>query len=194
MGFIRLNSNPYIYKKTNNKNIITCLLAVYVDDIIISETNEEIENTINLIKKELKIKEIDLLRKYDNYLSGSSTFIKPIENNKYKLIKSSGESNDPNKEDWINLIKIFEYIKVKNYNNYPSFFKFDFNFSKFKTLSKDFYFMDNNNSYQNKKYNTNNNNKNNNNLNKQNKKETENNSADKEKENSTTCHEIKIYL
>jgi len=166
--FSRLNSDPCIYKKTNNKNIITCLLAVYVDDIIISGTNEEIDNTINLIKKELKIKEIgdvdfiigikfvkitngyilhqkryitDLLRKYDNYLSGSSTFIKPIENNKLKLIKvdqtkyrslignllylaistrpdilfavtkSARKSNDPNKEDWINLIKILEYIK-----------------------------------------------------------------------------------
>ncbi|OUM58216.1 hypothetical protein PIROE2DRAFT_64571 [Piromyces sp. E2] len=76
---------------------------------------------------------------------------------------------------------------VKNYNNYPSFFKFDFNFSKFKTLNKNFYFMDNNNSFQNKKYNTNNNNKNNNNLNnEQNKNEIENNSVDNEEENSTT--------
>jgi len=168
INFIRLHSDPCIYKRINNRNIITCLLAVYVDDIIIAGTDAEIENTINLIKNEFKIKEIgdvdfiigikfikitngyilhqkryisDLLNKYDNYLSGISTFIKLIQNEEFKTIKvdptqyrslignllyiaistrpdilfavtkSARKSNNPNKEDWINLIKILEYLK-----------------------------------------------------------------------------------
>ncbi len=168
LNFKRLYSDPCIYKKVNNKNEITCLLAVYVDDIIIAGTNTEIKNTINLIKKEFNIKEIgdvdfiigikfikhkngyilhqkryiiDILNKYNKYLSRPSDFIKPIENDDFKLIsvdstkyrslignllylaistrpdilfavtKAARKSNNPNKEDWINLIKILEYIK-----------------------------------------------------------------------------------
>jgi len=169
LNFKRLYSDPCIYKKVNNKNKIICLLAVYVDDIIIAGTNLEIKNTINLIKNEFKIKEIgdvdfvigikfnkykdgyvlhqkryiiDILNKYEKYLTRSSNFIKPIENDSLKLInvdqtqyrslignllylaistrpdilfavtKAARKSNNPNKEDWINLIKILEYIKV----------------------------------------------------------------------------------
>jgi len=168
LNFKRIISDPCIYKKVNIKNDIICLLAVYVDDIIIAGTDNEIKNTIKLIKKEFKIKEIgnvdfiigikfqkykngyilhqkryinDIINKYNKYLSKPSDFIKQVENDELKKIKvkptlyrslignllylaistrpdilfavtkSARKSSDPNKEDWINLLNILEYLK-----------------------------------------------------------------------------------
>ena len=33
INFICLHNDPYFYKRINNRNTITCLLAIYVDDI-----------------------------------------------------------------------------------------------------------------------------------------------------------------
>jgi len=58
IGFNRLTSDPCVYKKINNENHITCILAVYVDDILLTGVNNEINKTKSQIKKYFQIKDI----------------------------------------------------------------------------------------------------------------------------------------
>ena len=60
IGFKRLTSESYLHIKRNNQNTITCILGVYVDDILITGKNKEIQNTKkkNKIKKRFNKKEI----------------------------------------------------------------------------------------------------------------------------------------
>lgn len=57
MNFKRLQCYPCVYKKEKNNEII-CILAVYVDDILITGENYEIYKTKKLIKKYFQIKDI----------------------------------------------------------------------------------------------------------------------------------------
>lgn len=53
-GFIQLISEPCIFYKSYN-NVISCLIGIYVDDMIITGTNKEIKEFINNITKKFKI-------------------------------------------------------------------------------------------------------------------------------------------
>lgn len=44
IGFKRLLNEPHLYKKENEKKSITCILGVYVDDILIAGSEDEIKS------------------------------------------------------------------------------------------------------------------------------------------------------
>jgi len=58
IGFSRLKSEPYVYKKVNKKKEIICILSVYVDDILIAGTSNEINIEKESIKQKFNIKGI----------------------------------------------------------------------------------------------------------------------------------------
>jgi len=58
LNFKRLKSEPCLYKKISNRGNIICILAVYVDDIILTGTDEAITETKYKIKEHFKIKDI----------------------------------------------------------------------------------------------------------------------------------------
>jgi len=53
--FQQLNSEPCIFRKYNQNNKIICIIGLYVDDMIICGADDEISNTINIIKSKFKI-------------------------------------------------------------------------------------------------------------------------------------------
>jgi len=57
-GFKRVNSEPCIYVKFSNAGELICILALYVDDILISGNKNEIKITKELIKSKFNIKEL----------------------------------------------------------------------------------------------------------------------------------------
>lgn len=65
IGFKQLISEQCIFKKIHN-NIVTCIIGLYVDDMIITGTKTEIHKTINLIKNRFKISNCGPI----NYLLG----------------------------------------------------------------------------------------------------------------------------
>jgi len=73
LNFHRLNSDPCIYKKVDHQKRISCILAVYVDDIIIAGVPNEVSKIKNQIQKHFKIKDI-----------GNIDFIIGIKFQKYK--------------------------------------------------------------------------------------------------------------
>jgi len=58
IGFSRLKSEPCVYKKVNKKKEIICILSVYVDDILIAGTSNEINIVKESIKQKFNIKDI----------------------------------------------------------------------------------------------------------------------------------------
>jgi len=56
LNFKRINSEPCIYIKKVN-NVIRCILAIYVDDILISGKIDDINLTKSLIKRKFNIKD-----------------------------------------------------------------------------------------------------------------------------------------
>ena len=58
INFKRLKCDPCLYKKENKHGNITCILAVYVDDILLTGNESEINQTTSLIKKYFEIKEL----------------------------------------------------------------------------------------------------------------------------------------
>jgi len=57
LNFQRLKSEPCLYIK-NNYGKIACLVAVYVDDILITGTDTEIINTKNLLKENFEVTDV----------------------------------------------------------------------------------------------------------------------------------------
>ena len=58
MSFRRLTSEPCIYVKENNSNEIQCVIAVYVDDILLAGKEREIKYVKEQIKMHFNIKDI----------------------------------------------------------------------------------------------------------------------------------------
>ena len=58
LNFIRLQSDPCIYKKLNEHNKIVCLIGVYVDDILLIGKDYETHKIKNQIKKYFEIKDV----------------------------------------------------------------------------------------------------------------------------------------
>jgi len=73
IGFSRLLSEPCLYKKVNKNNKLICIIGVYVDDIVLAGTSEEINKTKGKIKKIFVTKDI-----------GNVNFIVGIKYQKYK--------------------------------------------------------------------------------------------------------------
>jgi len=58
LKFKRLHCDPCVYKKEDKKGDLICILAVYVDDILITGIDEEIQNTKQSIENFFNIKDI----------------------------------------------------------------------------------------------------------------------------------------
>jgi len=58
IGFRRLTNEPCIYYTVDRHNNITCIIAVYVDDILLAGNKSKVKMVKNLIKNKFKIKEI----------------------------------------------------------------------------------------------------------------------------------------
>ena len=58
INFTRSKSDPCIYVKFDLNDNIECILAVYVDDILIAGNPSEVEKTKVMIKNKLNIKDI----------------------------------------------------------------------------------------------------------------------------------------
>ena len=93
MKFRRLLSEPCVYVKENEQKDIVCILAVYVDDILLSGNDEEVIYVKNQIKSNFNIKDIgniDFLigikfeKCTDGYFIHQRGYIKEILN-KYNL-------------------------------------------------------------------------------------------------------------
>ena len=114
INFRRIESEPCIYKKEDTNKEVVCMLAIYVDDILIAGTDYEIYKTKKLIKNYFQIKDIgnadfiigikfqkindgyflhqkryilDLINKYKNEDIYPSSNLKPIINKKLQKIK-----------------------------------------------------------------------------------------------------------
>jgi len=168
MGLTRCKSEPCLYIKRNKNDKIISLLAVYVDDIIITGVENEILKIKNELKSKFKITDVgnvdfiigikfeklkdgyllhqkryldEILSKFniDKYRPSSNMLPiineelrkKSFDQTKYKkaigsllylaistrpdilfaVSKASRRSRDPNYEDWLNVIKIFRYLK-----------------------------------------------------------------------------------
>jgi len=59
IGLIRCNSEPFLYIKRNKNCKITNLLALYVDDIIITEVKNEILKIKSELKSKFKIIDVE---------------------------------------------------------------------------------------------------------------------------------------
>jgi len=58
IGFKRLISEPCLYFKVDKKKKLSCILAIYVDDILLAGNRIIVERTKELIKNKFKIKDI----------------------------------------------------------------------------------------------------------------------------------------
>jgi len=114
INFKRLKTEPCIYIKMSKEGHILCILAIYVDDILIAGKDNEIEIVKHQIKKKFNIKDIgnvdfvigikfekykngyflhqkryinDLLTKYNFDYTKQVKTLKPLENEKLKKKK-----------------------------------------------------------------------------------------------------------
>ena len=55
IGFRKYKTDKCLFGKFNKNNILTCLLTLYVDDILITEIKNEINYTVNKLKDKYKI-------------------------------------------------------------------------------------------------------------------------------------------
>jgi len=58
LNFKRFLSDPCVYIKKDENNNIKCLLTVYVDDIIVAGTSEEVNKTKSLIKEKFEATDV----------------------------------------------------------------------------------------------------------------------------------------
>jgi len=170
LNFCRLISDPCLYVKINKNDKIICLVGVYVDDIIITGIDSEINETKKLLKQNFEVTDIgnvnfiieikfeklknrylihqrkylkDILEKFGiNKFKPVSNMI-PIENNElrdkkydstkyrqsirsllylaictrpdilFSVSKASRKVENPTYEDWLNVLRIFRYLKGK---------------------------------------------------------------------------------
>jgi len=102
LNFRRLKSDPCVYVKENKDNKIVCILAVYVDDIIITGKDEEINKTKKSIKDNFEatdVGEVDYIigikfvKCKDGYLIHQKKYLNDILNkfeiNKYKPVSNT---------------------------------------------------------------------------------------------------------
>ena len=86
IGFKRLRSEPCLYVKFNKRKEITCILAVYVDDILITGIEEEIIKTRKFMKEKFQITDV-----------GKANYIIGVKFEKYKdgyLLHQKKYTND----------------------------------------------------------------------------------------------------
>eukprot|EP00833_Pecoramyces_ruminatium_P003607 jgi/Orpsp1_1/1177639/evm.model.c7180000062253.1 len=65
IGYSQLSTEQCIFKKSNNGNILKCIIGLYVDDMIITGDINEINNIIREIKNKFKISKCGVI---DNIL------------------------------------------------------------------------------------------------------------------------------
>jgi hypothetical protein len=170
IGFKRLRSDPCLYTKQNKQGKIICIVTVYVDDILLTGEDKEIDTAKKLLNKEFNVTDIGLadiiigikfVKCGDGYLLHQKRYLddiltkfnvdsfKPCSNTipekhndlaqrkfdptKYRqaigsllylaictrpdilfsVSRAARKSQDPNYEDWVNVLKIFRYLKAK---------------------------------------------------------------------------------
>jgi len=108
IGFQQLVSEPCIFKKVN-KESTSCIIGIYVDDMIITDKDQEISKTIKLIKEKFKISNCERInyllsitveKQNNSYLISQITYIKNILS-KFK-INNTPKTNTPCTGDNIN--------------------------------------------------------------------------------------------
>ena len=115
MKFKRLVSEPCLYIKENEEKKITCILAVYVDDILLAGNDKEIFKVKEEIKRSFNIKEIrevDFLigikfqKCSDGYIIHQRGYIRDLLN-KYNILKYKPIRNIKPVEDEVSRKIIF---------------------------------------------------------------------------------------
>eukprot|EP00833_Pecoramyces_ruminatium_P000880 jgi/Orpsp1_1/1174912/evm.model.c7180000051932.1 len=121
INFKRFMSDPCVYIKKDDNNKILCLLAIYVDDIIIAGTNEEIIKTKSLIKENFEatdVGEVDFIigikfvKCKDGYLIHQRKYLNDILN-KFEINKYKPSSNTIPIENKILRCKKFNSTKYR---------------------------------------------------------------------------------
>jgi len=121
LGFKRFVSDPCVYIKKDKNNKIICLLAVYVDDIIIAGTDSEINKTKSSIKNNFEatdVGEVDFIigikfvKCKDGYLIHQKKYLNEILN-KFDINKYKPTSNTIPVENTILRKKKFNVTKYK---------------------------------------------------------------------------------
>jgi len=101
LNFKRFLSDPCVYIKKDENNNIKCLLAVYVDDIIVAGTSEEVNKTKSLIKENFEatdVGEVDYIigikfvKCKDGYFIHQKKYLEDILN-KFEINKFKPTSN-----------------------------------------------------------------------------------------------------
>ena len=101
LNFKRFLSDPCVYIKKDKSNEIVCLLAVYVDDIIVTGTDDEIIKTKSLIKNNFEatdVGEVDFIigikfvKCNDGYIIHQKKYLNEILN-KFNINKYNPVSN-----------------------------------------------------------------------------------------------------
>jgi len=168
IGFKRLKSEPCVYILKDKYNKIICIIAIYVDDLLISGRKRTIDIIKSKIKRKIDLSDLDtvdfiigikFIKCKDSYIVHQLSYLKDIlkrfKIDKYNEIsnmmytedeklrerkfdkttymqavgcllylametrpdimfatsKASRKNQNPTFEDWMNLIKIFRYLK-----------------------------------------------------------------------------------
>jgi len=121
LHFKRFKSDPCVYIKKNNKNEITCILAIYVDDILIAGNDEEIVKTKDSIKNKFKatdVGEVDFIigikfvKCKDGYLIHQKRYLEDMLN-KFEINKYTPVSNTITIEDPVLRKRNFDNTKYR---------------------------------------------------------------------------------
>jgi len=172
IGFERLNSEPCVYALKDKYTNIICIIAIYVDDILIAGNRKIINKIKSKIKNKFDLSDlgdvdfiigIKFIKCKDGYIIHQLSYLKEIldrfnidkyhkisnmiytEDEKlrerkfnkttymqavgsllylamgtrpdimYATSKASRKNQDPTYEDWMNVIKIFRYLKGTKY-------------------------------------------------------------------------------
>ena len=168
IGFERLQSEPCVYVKKNKHNKIICIIAVYVDDMLIAGKKKDVEIIKSEIKNQFELSDLgmvdyiigikfikcedgyfihqqqylnEILERFniDKYQQVSNMMYIEDKNQRekkfnkttymqavgsllylamgtrpdimYATSKASRKNQDPTYEDWMNVVRIFRYLK-----------------------------------------------------------------------------------